>query len=144
MSEPGIEVSPTTRLTAPSGRLPLGVIFAAATAGGVGLVGFLHLDRLPLSVCFLKFATGCPCPTCGATRAMGRLFAGDIRGAFVMNPLATAVAFLVVAWGAADLALWPAGRSLSPVLPPTAGRVLRFTVVALVLANWAYLIAAGR
>jgi hypothetical protein len=138
------ELSRTTRVTAPSGRLPLGVIFAGSGAVGVALVGLLHLDHLTVSVCFLKFATGCPCPTCGATRAMGRLFVGDLRGAFAMNPLATGVAFLVAAWGVADLALWPWGRALSVGFSPALGRVVRFTGLALILANWAYLIAAGR
>jgi hypothetical protein len=111
---------------------------------GVALVGLLHLDRLPLSVCFLKAATGCPCPTCGTTRALGRLFARDPMGAFSMNPLAIVGAVVVVLWGAADLVLWPWGRALSLEVSPGVARVGRFAAVALVLANWAYLIAVGR
>lgn len=143
MSGTGMEV-PRARLTARAGRPPLGACFAAAGLVGVALVGLLHLDRLPLSVCFLKFATGCPCPTCGATRAVGRLFARDPAGALAMNPLVTALAFAVALWGLADLMLWPWGRALSLELSPGMGRLARFAAVALVLANWAYLVAVGR
>jgi hypothetical protein len=144
MNAPEAEVSRTTHVTAPLGRPPLGVFFAGSGAAGAALVGLLHLDRLPVSVCFLKFATGCPCPTCGATRAMARLVVGDLRGAFLMNPLAIVAAFLVAAWGVADLALWPWGRALSVGFSPPVGRWVRFAGLALILANWAYLIAAGR
>jgi hypothetical protein len=144
MTVPEAEAPGTTRVTAALGRPPLGVFFAAAGAAGTALVGLLHLDRLPVSVCFLKFATGCPCPTCGVTRAMGRLFVGDLGGALAMNPLAIAAALLVAVWGVADLALWPWGRALSIGFSPAVGRFARFTALGLVLANWAYLIAAGR
>jgi Protein of unknown function (DUF2752) len=144
MSEAGLPLPRATRLTAPSGRAPLGLFLAGSCAVGVALVGLLHLDRLPVSVCFFKIATGCPCPTCGATRAFGRLFACDPMGALAMNPLVTLGASLIALWGVADMTLWPWGRALSLEVSPGVARVLRFAVVAAILANWAYLIAAGR
>jgi Protein of unknown function (DUF2752) len=107
-------------------------------------VGLLHLDRLPISMCALKFATGCPCPTCGTTRAFGRLFARDWAGAVWMNPLAMLAALLVGLWGLADLALLPLGRALSVSLSPRSARLCRWVVGILILANWLYLIAVGR
>ncbi len=144
MSEAGVPLPRPTRLTAPAGRAPLGLFLAGSGVVGAALVGVLHLDRLPVSVCFFKLATGCPCPTCGATRAFGRLFARDPLGALAMNPLVTIGALVIALWGAADLMLWPWGRALSLQVSPGVARVVRFAAVAVILANWAYLIAAGR
>ena len=124
--------------------LPLGAIFGAIVAAGVAAVGVLHLDRLPFPVCYLKALTGLPCPTCGTTRAMARLFALDLGGAFVMNPLATMVALGIVAWAVVDLLLLMRGRPWSFRVSPAAGTVLRVGAVLLVFANWVYLIAVGR
>jgi Protein of unknown function (DUF2752) len=126
------------------GRQPLGLIAASASAVGILAIGLLHLDRLPISMCALKFTTGCPCPTCGTTRALGRLFARDWSGAVAMNPLATAAVFMVGLWGLVDLALLPWGRSLWISLSRGSARSLRWTVALLVLANWVYLISVGR
>lgn len=132
------------RLHALAGRPPLGAIFAATAVVGVAAVGLLRLDRLPWSLCYFKALTGCACPTCGTTRALGRLFAFDLPGALAMNPLATAGALLIALWGLGDLALLPRGRAVSIELSPAVGRVARVAAVALVLANWAYLLVNGR
>ena len=123
---------------------PLGAIFA-----GIGLllaaaVGLLRLDRIPVTLCVFKGLTGLPCPTCGSTRALGRLFALDFAGAVAMNPLTTLAAILVSAWALADLALMSRGRALSLEVGKPLGFALRVTVFVLFLANWAYLVAAGR
>jgi len=123
---------------------PLGALATLATGAGIAAVGLLHVDRLPISMCALKFATGCPCPTCGTTRAFGRLFTGDLSGAVAMNPLATAIVFLVALWGLADLVLLPWGRVLSVSLSAGSARLVRWGALALVLSNWIYLIAVGR
>lgn len=135
---------PDLRVSAPPGRLPLGAIFGGIALLGAAIVGLLHLDRLPFTVCYLKALTGIPCPTCGSTRAVGCLAHGDLPGAFAMNPLATAALLALVPWALADLALLTRGRALGLSASPRAGKVLRVAVVATVLANWAYLVAAGR
>jgi len=123
---------------------PLGAIF-----GGIGLVaaaavGLLRLDRIPLTLCVFKGLTGLPCPTCGSTRALGRLFALDFAGALAMNPFTALVAVLVAGWAVADLALLPRRRALDLDVPKPVGFALRVGALVLFLANWLYLIAAGR
>jgi hypothetical protein len=123
---------------------PLGLIFGATGVLGALAVGFLHVDRLPVVLCYLKAFTGLPCPTCGSTRAVGRLFALDVPGAFAMNPLTTLAALVVALWAAADLALLPRRRALGIEVAEPLGFALRVAAVVAVLANWVYLLAAGR
>ena len=132
------------RLTAPLGRTPLGAVFAAAAGLAVVVAGLLRLDNLPWSLCYFKALTGYPCPTCGTTRAFARLFWRDLPGALAMNPLATAGILLLALWGVTDVALLPRGRALSLELSASAGRLARLLTVAVLLFNWAYLVAAGR
>jgi hypothetical protein len=146
LSEPAAVSAPAAaplRLVARAGP-PLGLIFGACGLLATIAVGLLHLDRMPFSLCYLKLITGLPCPTCGSTRALGRLFALDAPGAFAMNPLAAFAVALLVAWAAADLALLPRGRALGIEVKPRLGSVLRAAAVVAITANWAYLILAGR
>ena len=132
------------RIRALRGGLPLGAILAACGAFAVLAVGLLHLDRLPVSLCVFKAVSGWPCPTCGSTRALGRLLAGDLIGALDMNPLAAVLALGVSVWGLADALLLPRGRALTVELSPRLGQLARVAAVALLGGNWLYLIAAGR
>jgi Protein of unknown function (DUF2752) len=132
------------RVTARRGIPPLGAIF-----GGIGVViaaavSLLHLDRLPLTVCVFKGLTGLPCPTCGSTRAVARLFGLDLPGALSMNPFVTAVAVVIAAWALIDLLLLPSRRSLRVELSPRAGQLLRAAAFVLFFLNWVYLMLAGR
>jgi len=123
---------------------PLGAIFLGiGLATGLG-VALLHLDRLPIPLCVLKATTGVPCVTCGATRALGHLFALDLGGALAMNPLAAVGALVLVAWGAADLVLLTRGRALTVTVSGRLARLSRMVAVTLLVANWVYLVAAGR
>lgn len=132
------------RLVAREGAPPLGVVF-----GGIGLLAgaavvFLHLDRLPFALCVFRGLTGLPCPTCGSTRALGRLFTLDLAGALAMNPFATLVALLMAGWALADLALLPRRQALGLAVSPRLGFALRVAALVLFLANWVYLVAAAR
>lgn len=135
--------APALRLLARRGP-PLGLVFGATGVLATLAVGLLHLDRLPVALCYLKVFSGLPCPTCGSTRALGRLFALDLGGAVAMNPLAALGALLIAFWAAADLALLPQGRALALEVSPRAGRALRAVAIAAALLNWIYLLAAGR
>ena len=129
---------------APQGAVPICAVFAGLAALACAATGLLGLDHLPFPVCAFKIATGHPCPTCGVTRMFGRLFAGDWMGALAMNPLAAIGTAGLVLWGALDVALLPRGRSVRVDVGPGLARLLRWGAVAAVLANWAYLVAAGR
>jgi hypothetical protein len=132
------------RLRAPEGRLPLGAIFGTIAVVGTFAVGLLHLDHLGFPVCLFKAMTGLPCPACGSTRAVGRLFALDLGGAFAMNPLTTAAALVLVPWAIADLVLLTRGRALEADVAPRLGLVLRIVAVVAIALNWAWLVASGR
>ena len=136
--------SPPFRMVARSSAPPLGAIFGGIGVAAAAAVWLLRLDRIPLTLCVFKGLTGLPCPTCGSTRALGRLFALDFAGALAMNPLTTLVAVLVAGWAAADLVLLPRRQALGLDVPERLGFVLRVGAFVLFLANWVYLIASGR
>ena len=131
-------------LAAPRGALPLGGIFGACAALGCVAVGLLGLDQLGFTVCIFRLTTGVPCATCGATRALGRLYRLDLAGALVMNPLVTLGTLGLVAWGAVDLALLPTRRALRFGVAPAWQPTVRDLAVALFLLNWAFLVATSR
>ena len=91
-----------------------------------------------------KALAGLPCPTCGSTRALGRLIRLDLAGALAMNPLATVALVALALWALADVGLLARGRALDVEMGQPLGRAVRFAAVAAVLANWLYLLAAGR
>lgn len=101
------------------------------------LVRFSGADALPLRLCLLKATTGIPCPTCGATRTMGRLGDLDLAGALGLNPGVTLAWALVVAWALGRLTgvIRREPASLLRRRPPS---LVLFLVVTGVLVNWAY------
>ena len=127
-----------------AGARPLGAVFGGIGVLAAAVISLLHLDRLPVTLCVFKGLTGLPCPTCGSTRALGRLFALDFPGALAMNPFTTLVAVAVAGWAVADLVLLPARRALDVAVAPRLGLALRVGALVLFLANWVYLMAAGR
>lgn len=139
----GMALAPRLRLLARPGP-PLGLIFTAIGSAAALAVGLLRLDRLPVSFCYVKTLSGVPCPTCGSTRALGQLAEADLSGAFAMNPLATLGGLVLLLWGAADLALLPRGRALGLEIRSPLGSWLRIVTILAILANWIYLVAAGR
>jgi hypothetical protein len=126
------------------GAVPLGAILGGIAVLATAVVGLVNLDGLPFTVCTFKALTGWACMSCGATRALGRIFALDLPGAVALNPLATAGIASLVPWALADLALLSRGRALRVALAPPAARAARVVLLAAVAANWAYLLAVGR
>ena len=100
---------------------------------------------LPWPRCVFHECTGVPCLTCGATRCFLFLAHGRFGAAFWMNPLAfcALIASGVFAVYAFVVLLLRLPRVRVSVAAGPAGAV-RLGVLALLLTNWIYLIAAGR
>lgn len=90
--------------------------------------------------CPLRTLAGIPCFTCGATRAASALAQGDVVLALATNPLA-ALAIVAGVLGGPLAPAWVFLRGPIPTVQPGLGT--RLGVLAILLANWAYLIARG-
>jgi len=111
-----------------------------ALISGLGWVA----SGLPLPVCAFHAVTGCPCPTCGATRCVLALLHGRIGEALGWNPLVFVglggIALLNVYAAAVVAGRLPRFRfSLSGL----EARIMRVGFVLLLTANWAYEIHRG-
>ena len=86
--------------------------------------------------------TGFACPSCGTSRAVGRLLRLDVVGAIAMNPLAAtaAIGFIIIGMIAP---VWVAlgGRIPEPAPGPKWGWGL--ALAAGLGLNWAWLVATG-
>lgn len=118
----------------------------SCTSIGAALFGLVWLKSgRPLPQCTFHAVTGWPCPTCGTTRATLKLLQGDLAAAFALNPLyfmglAALAAFNLYA------VIVLAGRLPRlrvGALPPGTGQLLRWGALALLFANWAWLIYWG-
>ena len=123
---------PTSRDSTSRGAL----IPALGVLVGVGVMvlaaRFYEAWPLRLPTCTFRTLTGLPCVACGGTRAFVSLAQGEWLAAVRFNPLATVAALGSVGWAIFAMVT---RRALN--LPPK----LTVTVfVALVLANWAWLI----
>ncbi len=110
----------------------------------IGFLSFFLVRYNPggiLAPCPLRSLTGVPCPTCGGTAAMRGLFSGELRGAWLANPLVVLVGLTLFGSGVAAWVMLPwADRIDLDRLPG-----LRFgllLLLALALLNWAYLIVS--
>jgi hypothetical protein len=145
MSASSTAIAPRrTALHAVAGAFPLGALLGAVGVAGVGVLFLLRALNLHGVVCYFKLATGLPCLTCGGTRAAWRLLELDPVGALAMNPLATVAVVGIAAWALADLVLLARGSALRLSLSPPAAHAARIGAAVALVANWAYLIAAGR
>lgn len=117
------------------------LILLAASLGAAWLA-----FGLPTPLCPLHAWSGIPCPTCGSTRAAGSLLHGEIKAAFVWNPLMT------VGFFGAAIYLCYAAVALTGRLPrlrieslaPHEAHIIRVLAILLIAANWLYLLLAGR
>ena len=95
-----------------------------------------------LPSCPLKALVGLPCPTCGTTRAGLALAELDPIAALVASPLAAAGWIVLVGGGLVAGGLAMGNR---PISEPRwiQSAPARWALVAIVLANWVYLVGAG-
>ncbi len=92
------------------------------------------------ATCLLHRFVGIPCPTCGGTRGTFLVLAGDPGAALTVNPLLFGVLFA----GAALLLLRIlTARRFEVSLSAVERRAAVAGGIALVLADWAYLVVTG-
>ncbi len=95
-----------------------------------------------LPACTFKTLVGIPCPTCGITRTTLALTNLDFAAALRVNPLVTVLLMAFVAGGLIAGLLAIAGRPLrEPRWDLRPGE--RLGLVAVLVANWAYLVSRG-
>jgi hypothetical protein len=104
--------------------------------GGADLLLSAATGR-PAPLCLLKFLTGCPCPTCGFTRGTLAVLQGHPIQGWLYNPLLFSALGLLGVVLALRLLL---GRSLQVHLTRRERTVAWLTAVALLIANWLYVI----
>jgi hypothetical protein len=94
-----------------------------------------------LVVCPIKFATGIPCPSCGSTRSVLKLMAGDLYSAILINPFGLII-FLVLILGPLWLlydyllkkdSLWIIYNKVEAILK---NKKIFIPLILLVLINW--------
>lgn len=125
-------------------RNRLYALMLALCAAGYGWLVFHRLSPVSdsgIRFCFLKTATGFPCPACGTTRAVDALLQGRVWEAIQWNPFGLPVAIIMMGaplWIIRDY-IWKSDsfflfyqkaelklRKVGIALP----------LIALVLANW--------
>jgi hypothetical protein len=118
--------------------------FAWNLASGGGASG----NPIP-TPCLFRQATGVPCPSCGTTRALEALAAGDVGRSAATNPFGLLLALTLVAfpaWIAHDLARSRDGfhrfyLAVERTLRERRGAAI--AGVAVVAANWGWNILKG-
>ena len=119
----------------------LALLWLVAAASALALRPIWLAIAPLLRPCVFRSLTGFPCPTCGTTRAATAILDGNLIAAFSANPLAAAAGLLFVV-GAPLATLWAVARWPVPVsvLPTPLPMWVRIGAVALIAANWLYVI----
>ncbi len=116
---------------------------AVSVGAAAGAWGWLYF-ALPVPECAFHRLTGLPCPTCGLTRCLRYTFHHDWWAAAGTNPLGFfgyGTVILYDLYAAAVLA-FRLPRLRFDSIPVRLGRLVRYTVIATILANWAWLVWA--
>ena len=137
------------RGAAGAGRPPavqLGLLWGAAAVSAVALAvsfrGSVATALALLPPCPFKSVTGLPCPACGSGRASAALATLDLPSALASNPLFTFGAFVFLLGGLFAAAAAFTGRGVPE--PRTLPVPVRAAGVAVVAANWLWLLLDGR
>jgi len=117
------------------------LIWLGVSIGGIALAALWLGLGLPWPICWFHEFTGEPCATCGATRATIAFLHGHFLDAFRWNPLVFVGCVAVVLFDIYAAAVLLTGRQrLRVSFSGAEKRVFRFTAIAMLLLNWAYLI----
>lgn len=123
-------------------RVPMFAVVLAALWGCEVVIWnyFIQHESNGLPFCALKAVTGSPCPTCGSTRAVDAIAAGDFVGGWLCNPFMVTAIVIGILWLALRLVT---GHSVMLVMNRRNRVVLWSVIAALFVGNWIYLIARG-
>lgn len=71
------------------------------TTGIVCFIGIIWLlldyyASANITLCPVKLVTGYPCPSCGTTRSISALFNGQLKDAFMINPLGIVSSIIIM------------------------------------------------
>jgi hypothetical protein len=110
---------------------------------------FLYFTDFPLwegsfSVCIFKTVTGIPCPACGSTRATVYLLHGNVKDAFLLNPLAlitNTFIFISIGWMVSDL--FRNKETYIPNLKRDFNKNVKILLFVTVIGNWIWNIYKG-
>jgi len=121
----------------PRPRTVVLVVGSLAAMGGT----IMLLQLCGIMLCPLKRLTGIPCFTCGSTRALFALAHGELKSAFLLQPLIVSLVLILtpIAIGCLSTA-WVHRRLPCLSLTSTEKIILFITILSLTLLNWAYLI----
>ena len=119
----------------------LGFLWGGAALASVAVAPLAPALAKGLPPCPFHWLTGFPCASCGGTRALLALSRFDVGAALAWNPLVAALGIAFVAGGAVALCAALLGREV-PTPRPTL--LLRAGLVAVLAANWTYLVSVGR
>jgi len=132
----------------PDRSIPLPEPFLQIALLGGGVVALLAARFFPFAalppLCGFKFLTGLPCLTCGMTRSWVHLAHGRLVDAWAMSPLGAVLfvaTIVAMAYGFARIAGLPA---LRVDLGARSRWIVRAAAVLAVLANWGWVVSAGR
>ena len=96
-----------------------------------------------VTLCPMKRLLGVPCPTCGTTRAFAELIRGDVFGAFTRQPRVMSCSLLGLPILLA-IRIVSGRRKMADFLAAASrSAVFWCLAVAVVLANWIYVIRHG-
>ena len=123
---------------------PIHIIWGAIAIVAISAAGLIksYLGLLP--ACTFHRLFGIPCPTCGGTRSLAALSGLNIGDSFFYNPL--------VMSGILGLILFSLAYCLGIIFKKRAQitllilekRLIRYTIIFTIIANWAYLILYKR
>ena len=122
------------------------LIWLSVSSGGLALAATWLALKLPWPICVFHALTGRPCLTCGATRSAMAFFHAHFMTALQWNPLAflcyCALSLFNIYALAVIIARAPRVRIVQ--LSASEKKCLRFSFIALLALNWAYLLVANR
>lgn len=122
------------------------LIWLLVSLGGFAGLAACLSAHLPMPRCIFHSLTGVPCVTCGATRSAWQFLQGHFWAALLFNPLAFLAYCGVLVFDFYALIILIGRRPRLRLEPLTQAEksLARYLVIALLAANWIYLIAAHR